>query len=67
MEVQKATDEEKGWSTRNDTRVTKVGKVIRKTSLDELPQLFTHWTSEDKTEDEIKSVDNMSYIRHTKI
>lgn len=40
MEVQKATDEEKGWSTRNDTRVTKVGKVIRKTSLDELPQLF---------------------------
>lgn len=40
MEVQKATDEEKGWSTKNDTRVTKVGKVIRKTSLDELPQLF---------------------------
>lgn len=40
MEVQKTTEEEKAWSTRNDTRVTKVGKIIRKTSLDELPQLF---------------------------
>jgi Undecaprenyl-phosphate glucose phosphotransferase len=26
--------------TRNDTRVTRVGRIIRKTSLDELPQLF---------------------------
>lgn len=26
--------------TKNDSRVTKVGRIIRKTSLDELPQLF---------------------------
>ena len=26
--------------TRNDQRVTRVGRIIRKTSLDELPQLF---------------------------
>ena len=40
MEVQKAADEEQGWTTRNDTRVTKIGKLLRKTSIDELPQLF---------------------------
>ena len=28
------------YSDNNDTRVTKVGQVLRKTSLDELPQLF---------------------------
>jgi exopolysaccharide biosynthesis polyprenyl glycosylphosphotransferase len=27
------------WASKNDTRVTKVGKVIRKTRIDELPQL----------------------------
>ena len=40
MEVQEETTEKKGWTTKNDPRVTKVGKVIRKTSIDELPQLF---------------------------
>ena len=40
MTVQEETEEKKGWTTRNDPRVTKVGKVIRKTSIDELPQLF---------------------------
>ena len=28
------------WTTADDPRVTKVGKFIRKTSIDELPQLF---------------------------
>lgn len=36
-------DAEKGgprWASRNDSRCTKVGKVIRKWHIDELPQLF---------------------------
>ncbi|MCQ2496179.1 MAG: undecaprenyl-phosphate glucose phosphotransferase [Lachnospiraceae bacterium] len=34
-------EKEKGeWTTRGDKRVTGVGKFIRKTSLDELPQIF---------------------------
>ncbi len=40
MGVQREEDEKGEWTTRNDPRVTKVGKVIRKTSIDELPQLF---------------------------
>jgi sugar transferase (PEP-CTERM system associated) len=28
------------WATKNDDRVTRVGRVIRKTRIDELPQLF---------------------------
>ena len=40
MEVQTAKEESKGWTVKNDPRVTRVGKIIRKTSIDELPQLF---------------------------
>ena len=40
MVVQTEEGEKKGWTTKNDPRVTRVGKFIRKTSIDELPQLF---------------------------
>ena len=37
MMINKTTEQE---ATRNDPRVTKIGKFIRKTSIDELPQFF---------------------------
>lgn len=40
MVVQEEKTEKQGWTTKNDPRVTSVGKFIRKTSIDELPQLF---------------------------
>ena len=40
MGVAPAQEEKSKWTTKNDARVTKVGKFIRKTSIDELPQLF---------------------------
>ena len=39
MYVQDTKEEKKGWTTKNDPRVTKVGRILRKTSIDELPQL----------------------------
>ena len=43
-EILKDPERKKEWDTyyklTNDPRITKVGKILRKTSLDELPQLF---------------------------
>ena len=40
MELQKPSAEKKEWTTRDDPRVTKIGRILRKTSIDEMPQLI---------------------------
>ncbi len=40
MEVQPPSEERSRWTTPHDPRVTPVGRVIRKTSIDEMPQFF---------------------------
>ena len=40
MEVQNPSSEKSKWTTPNDPRVTSVGRFIRKTSIDEMPQFF---------------------------
>lgn len=40
MYVQDVKEEAKAWTTKDDPRITRVGKFFRKTSIDEFPQLF---------------------------
>lgn len=40
MTVQKSNDSDTVWTTENDRRITQIGKFMRKTNLDELPQLW---------------------------
>lgn len=40
MVVDAEKDGKAQWATKNDARVTRVGKLIRKTRIDELPQIF---------------------------
>ena len=46
MIMQDEEKEKAEWSTRNDPRITPVGKLIRRTSIDELPQLFNELKGE---------------------
>ena len=40
MDVQPPEEEKKAWTVKDDPRFTNFGKFMRKTSIDELPQLF---------------------------
>lgn len=40
MEIQPSNEEKSAWTVKNDPRVTTIGKIIRCTSIDELPQMF---------------------------
>ena len=38
--MQKPKAEQKAWTSKDDPRVTKIGRFLRKTSIDEMPQFF---------------------------
>ena len=40
MEVQNPNEERKAWTVPGDPRVTRVGRILRMTSIDEMPQFF---------------------------
>ncbi len=40
MKVQTDEEEKDGWTTKGDPRITKVGSIIRRTSIDETPQFW---------------------------
>ena len=40
MEIQPEAEERKAWTVKKDPRVTGFGKFMRRSSIDELPQLF---------------------------
>ena len=40
MRQQVDSEEKKGWTVKKDPRVTWIGRILRKTSLDETPQFF---------------------------
>ena len=44
--VKDADDKGPAWTLDDDRRLTRVGRLLRKTALDELPQLFNIWTGD---------------------
>jgi len=40
MDLQEDKKEKKAWTIKDDPRVTRVGRILRKTSIDEMPQFY---------------------------